>query len=282
VRIVAIFVAVFLASSRVAASEGAKELLKVPPAEDRATPGDSADPAAPAEPVQNKAEDLTDAGPTEGESSEAADSIVAEAYPVERYATLWEKSPFQTESVAPPVESPGLAQRFSLSGILREGGEYLVWIRERATQQSYMVNKKGPNAIGLSLVEVAESPERQSEASATVRLGGEIGVIKFDAVAAPGAPPPMAMPQPVPQPGARAFPQPPRPAVPVPQVAAVQPGYPGAPPVPGQPPVPPGVVPPVPGPGVPPAPGQPQVAPGQADMPPPRVIRRRAIVPSTP
>ena len=42
----------------------------------------------------------------------------------------------------------------------------------------------------------------------------------------------------------------------------------------------PGVVPPVPGPPVPPA-GQVQT-PGQEQMPPPRVIRRRAIVPAAP
>jgi len=288
VKIATFLAATLLLLPRATASEEAKELLKVSAVEARA------EPAAPASPAEGGEKEPTvdqpaANPPAEEEAPVAAEpeQIVPEAYPVERYAVLWENSPFQTESVAPPVESPGLAQRFSLSGILRENGEYLVWVRERATQQSYMVSKNGPNVIGLSLVEVAESPERQSEASATVRLGGEIGVIKFDAVAAPGAPPPpMAMPQPVPQPGVRAFPQPPRAAPQVPPVAAAQTGYPGAMPVPGQPGVPaviaPGVVPPVPGPGIPAPPGQAQVAPGQEQMPPPRVIRRRAIVPSAP
>ena len=44
-------------------------------------------------------------------------------------------------------------------------------------------------------------------------------------------------------------------------------------------PTPPGVVPPVPGPGVPQG-GQ--VQGGNGQMPPPRVIRRRALIPATP
>lgn len=219
--------------------------------------------------------------PAQPSADGAAEEIVSAPFPVSRYEPLWENSPFQLESIAPPVQSEGLAQRFVLGGILRENGEPVVWVRERATQQSHKVTRNTTNNLGLSLVEIDESMQRQSEASATVRLGSEQGVIKFDTAAAgsiPGAgmaPPPMA-----------------RPAVPMPMRT---PQMANSVPVPGQP-IPngvpanvqpnvvnpaltqPGVVPPVPGPAVP---GQVQ-APGQEQMPPPRVIRRRAIVPAAP
>ena len=263
--------------------------LKVTPVADRPIVGPT-NPAVskvPAEPAKSPAPPPAatpspGATPAEKESAESAassdsNSIVPESFPLSRYASLWENSPFQNESIAPPQQSEGLAQRFVLGGILRENGEPVVWVRERATQQSYKVSRNFTNNLGLSLVEVNENMQKQSDASATVKLGNEQGIIKFDSVAAGGmpgggiAPPPMA-----------------RPAVPVPlrnpQMGMPMPNqaFPNNPQatagVPGG--VQHGVVPSVPGPGIP-ANGQVQ-APGQAQMPPPRVIRRRAIVPSAP
>jgi len=280
----------FCLASSVLAEDSAPQ-LKVSPVADRPMEGQP-------DPAPGKNDKPVDSAPLPASSPEAsatpegeepaqpsadgaAEEIVVAPFPVSRYEPLWENSPFQLESIAPPVQSEGLAQRFVLGGILRENGEPVVWVRERATQQSHKVTRNATNNLGLSLVEIDESMQRQSEASATVRLGSEQGVIKFDSAAAgaiPGAgmaPPPMA-----------------RPAVPVPLRT---PQMAGSVPVPGQP-IPnavpanmqantgnpavaqPGVVPPVPGPAVP---GQVQ-APGQEQMPPPRVIRRRAIVPAAP
>ena len=283
-----------LAGSLANASEEAKDLLKGPPAAERPL-ADGATPAKPETDEAGKPEETPAPAPAEPQPAPAAaaedvssdSEIVPEPYPVSRYALLWENSPFQNESVAPPVESPGLSQRFALGGILRKNGEYSVWVRERATQQSHKVEKTAPNKLGLTLVEVAENPSKRSDSSATVRLGAEIGVIKFDAAgSAPGVP---AMPSPfVPQPanaGVRPFPQAQRPGIPMPMQPA-QPGVPVPQPQAGgviNPGVTaPGIVPPVPGPGIPSA-GQAQIAPGQGQaMPPPRVIRRRAIVPAAP
>jgi len=270
-------------------SEDAGNMLKVPPVGDRpvgdaapATESKEAQPA-PSPPASPSAEPGQTAPQAEADQVEpSAEAIVPEPYPVSRYASLWENSPFQIESIAPPQQSEGLAQRFVLGGILRENGEPVVWVRERATQQSYKVARNSTNNLGLSLVEVSESMEKQSEATATIRLGGELGVIKFD-VAAAGAAPGMAMPPPMARPPA--MPMPIRPAQPVPgavpgQVGTTMPGMP-AQQIPVNPAIAqPGIVPPVPGPGVPQG-GQIQ-APGQEQMPPPRVIRRRAIVPATP
>ena len=289
-----VFVAGVFFCRTLLAEEGAP-MLKVPPVEDRPIEGqtnsgdakDASAPAVPAEAVPEAGKDTASA-PQKVEGGELADAsesdeIVPAPFPVSRYESLWDNSPFQIESIAPPQQSEGLAQRFVLGGILRENGEPVVWVRERATQQSYQVRRNATNNLGLSLVEVQESMEKQSEASATVRLGNEQGVIKFDTASGsiPGvgmASPPMA-----------------RPAVPVPfrapqtsmPVAAPSQPVPGgvvSPNVQNTTSVPavsqPGIVPPVPGPPVPPD-GQVQ-PPGQEQMPPPRVIRRRAIVPAAP
>jgi hypothetical protein len=270
-------------------SEDAGKMLKVPPAGDRpvgdamaaveskeAQPAPSPPASPPAEPGQTTPQAEADL------ADPSAEAVVAEPYPVSRYASLWENSPFQIESIAPPQQSEGLAQRFVLGGILRENGEPVVWVRERATQQSYKVARNSTNNLGLSLVEVSETMDKQSDATATIRLGGEVGLIKFD-VAAGAASPGMAMPPPMARPPM--MPAPIRPPQPVPGAFPGQPGtaMPGIPSqqIPVNPAIAqPGIVPPVPGPGVPQN-GQVQ-APGQEQMPPPRVIRRRAIVPAAP
>lgn len=293
-RIIFVFFAgSFLCRSLCAEEETPK--LKVSPVAERPVEGQSLvektkDAAGPEEsPSASSAADAkpepTPAGTEPGESPETSDAegIVPEPFPVSRYATLWENSPFQIESIAPPQQSEGLAQRFVLGGILRENGEPVVWVRERATQQSYQVRRDATNNLGLSLVEVEENMEKQSEASATVRLGNEQGVIKFDAAAAgavPGAgmaPPPMArpaIPMPLRTPQMTGSAPLPNQNVPNTTTANVQPN--AFNPAVTQP----GVVPSVPGPAIPQA-GQVQ-APGQEQMPPPRVIRRRAIVPAAP
>jgi hypothetical protein len=289
-------VMVFLAaaSCSLCASEDAGKMLKVPAAVDRpvadavpvtepkiaepdpspsASPSPSPESEQPAAPAQ-----ATQSDP----SAEAgAEPIVPEPYPVSRYAALWENSPFQIESIAPPVQSEGLAQRFVLGGFHRVGGEYRVLVRERATQKSYVLAKGAPNKeSGLLLVEVAESPGKQSDATATIRLGGELGVIKFDAAPtgmSPGmAPPPVAMRPTVPAPVVPQQPVTGRPGAVAASTVIPPTTQPGGNPAIAQP----GIVPPVPGPGIPQS-AQVQ-SPGQEPMPPPRVIRRRAIVPAAP
>lgn len=244
-----------------------------------------------AEPQETR-EPAEPAGSAPSEEEEAAttedDEVVWPAFPLSRYAILWERSPFQVESIAPPEMSEGLAQRYALTGIAEISGEPIAFLMERATQNRLMVRSDGGSG-DLELVQV-DVQSKYSDSTATVRRGAEVGVVKFDAMAAmpsmpqPGMPQP-GMPQPgMPQPGMpQVIPQPgqiPRPpqaqagVAPVP--GAPQPVVPGQP-VPGQPVVP-GAVP-----GQVNGNGQVQAPlPGQQDMPPPRVIRRRALIPSAP
>jgi len=258
--------------------DAAKKMLVVPAMETRPAvkagtnnpptqgAGSPANPPAEAKPSLGKEPAAPSLGPTPTVEAKAPAGPVSPAFPLSRYAVLWEKSPFQLESIAPPTESAGLAQRFVLVGIAQVDGEQLVYVRERATQQSHTVKKSAANGVGLLLVQVDESKNKLADASATIKLGTEVGTIKFDAVASAAALPP-GMPQQIRQ----GVPQPVRLPPQVPGMPGqlvpgqVQAGVPAAQGVPGAP-----------------NPGQVQQPGAQAPMPPPRVIRRRAIVPSAP
>jgi len=275
----------FLATSLLFAEEAEPTdpgaMLKVPPAEARPTGAESSEQPAPESSPQSSSPipEEAAAAPVENAESSAEGGVVLPAFPLTRYEPLWERSPFQLESVAPPVESAGLAQRFALTGLAEINGEPIAFIMDRATHNRLRV-KKDSSEGGVSLVQV-DVQQKYIDSTATLRQGSEVGVVRFDVGAAGVAPPPMAQ-QVMPTP--RAMPPMP-PGIPPQAVAPQMPQIPQMPQVPGQAqgmpamPVPPGVVPPVPGPGVP---QDGQVQGGNGQMPPPRVIRRRALIPAAP
>ena len=251
-------------------------LLKVPLAEARPTGVEGEENMA--TPVPAPTPTLLEEGDPLAEAEPvvpADDGITRPAFPLSRYEPLWQRSPFQLESVAPPVESAGLAQRFALTGIAEINGEPIAFVMERATQNRLMI-KANSTEGGVSLVQV-DVQQKYADSSATLRQGAEVGVVRFEAGAAmapgmpqPGMQVPRPMPQVIPQPG-------------MPPQAAAFPGVAPAAQIPGQPapgmPQAPGVVPPMPGQG---NPLNGQVQGGQGQMPPPRVIRRRALIPAAP
>lgn len=250
----------------------ATNMLKVPPAEARAVGDGATDKEAEASPSPD-AESSPAGATTPLETGESGDEVVLPAFPLTRYKQLWERSPFQLESVAPPAESVGIAQKFALTGIAQINGEPIAFLMDRATQNRLMV-KKEPNEAGLSLVKV-DVPEKYSESTATVRQGTEVGTIRFEA--APGMPVMAAPAIPQQRPMPAGIPQAPA----IPQVVPAQGALPPVPQIPGAvqaQPVP-GGVPGVPGGAVP---GNTQVQGNPNQMPPPRVIRRRALIPAAP
>jgi hypothetical protein len=274
VKTAVLFLLLLAAPPAPAETPSAAELLVKPelterPADPSASPAPRRPPATPVPPPASTAE------PAAEPAAEPEDDLVPPPFPLARYEALWKRSPFQLESVAPPVESAGLAQRYALTGLAEVGGEPIAFLMERSTQQRMMI-KKGASEGGLTLVQVDVATDKYSNSTATIRQGAEVGVVKFDAGPPPMAVPGMAMPVPPPQI---------QPATPVAQA-------PGVPPQ-GQVPGMVGQVPGVPQSGIPaPAPAVPPGAvvgpngqvqpPGQQPMPPPRVIRRRAIVPAAP
>lgn len=269
-----LFLLLLAAPPAPAETPSAAELLVKPelterPADPSASPAPSRPPATPV-PTPSPPDE-----PAAEPAAEPEDDLVPPPFPLARYEALWKRSPFQLESVAPPVESAGLAQRYALTGLAEVGGEPIAFLMERSTQQRMMI-KKGASEGGLTLVQVDVATDKYANSTATIRQGAEVGVVKFDAGPAPMAVPGMAMPVPPPQ-------------MPPSTPAAQAPGVPPQGQVPGMA----GQVPGVPQPGIPgPAPAVPPGAvvgpngqvqpPGQQPMAPPRVIRRRAIVPAAP
>ncbi len=226
------------------------------------------------------------------EHAEHNEEIVPPPFPLSRYTSLWEHSPFQLESIALPSESAGLAQKYALTGIAQVNGEPIVFLLDRATQVRHMLDKK-TNSDGLSLVQV-NMEKKSDDSTAVVRQAGELGVVKFDATAPAMGALPTGIQGQVGQPG-RSFPtqaqSPPQP--PGAGVSTSMPivtGQPGQriptqmPQIPGQ--FPNGQVPSAPHTGAQPSstgiPGQAQPpVPGQTP-PPARIIRRRALIPALP
>lgn len=286
-RVSTLVLAAFAAVSIDAQENETAEMLVVPPVETRDTvPAATENDTAPAKPLDEKQA----AEPTEAEAPTARqatdEDVTPPPFPVSRYATLWERSPFQLESIAPPTQSEGLAQRYALTGIAQINNEPIIFLLERATQLRHMLDKK-TNTAGLSLVQI-DMKDKYAESTAVVRQGEEVGVVKFDPttplqsmpsapVAPQGARPPRVMSPGMTQPS-------------IPGQGATMPGI----PVPGSNPsqpnplqtpqgavAMPGVVPAVPGPT--PDSGDQVQPPGTSSNPAqPRVIRRRALIPAAP
>lgn len=261
--------------------------LKTTPIDARPVAGE--EPAAEMPPAPDAETGAEDEFPDDESSIEAPDAeeegdgIVGPSFPASRYTQLWERSPFQLESIAPPVQSEGLAQRYALTGIaeISDIGP-IVFLMERATQQRLTVQTDSGDG-GLSLVGV-DLQQKYADSTATVRQGGEVGVVKFDAVASMPSIPQQTMPVPGrPMNGAQAVPQQgmPQPA----QIPGSAQGIPGqvaqGQAVPVNPAVP-GVVPGVPGPGVEQGGEVPAQVTPAGQVAPPRTHRRRAMIPSAP
>jgi len=179
--------------------------------------------------------------------SSAGAGEVPAGFPVERYSTLWEHSPFTTSSVQQDSAPPGFAQNLALVGIARIGDEDVITLLNRQSLERFIVSSARPNKQGLKVVSVSSDAD-PLKTSVTLQMGGETGKVGFDKVLlaqTQSAPPPQ-------QPGQVMLnaPQPPNPnAPPVPQtrirrlpaVPGLSPGPPGstAPPGPAAPPAPP-------------------------------------------
>ncbi len=104
------------------------------------------------------------------------------ANPAERYRSVWEKSPFVAETPATAQkQGPGLSQRFVLAGMATLNDEPLIFVLDRQSLARIVVTKKS-GAAGLQLVSI-DSNTDPKQASATVRLGAEQDVIRYDLAA---------------------------------------------------------------------------------------------------
>lgn len=144
-----------------------------------------------------------------------AGGFAPESYGIERYEHIWKKSPFIKETQIIQA-SDGLEKRFAITGIAQIGEKQVVFLLDRNSLSTTRVSSGEPAASGVELVTVAQNADAR-QSSATIRLGAEQAVVRFDPnmlatggaqpapqppnfPAAAGSPPPV--PRPVTPPGA--------------------------------------------------------------------------------
>lgn len=106
-------------------------------------------------------------------------------YGIERYAHIWESSPFVIATELAPV-SPGLADRYLVTGYARLNGKATVFLFDRSTM-SRLTIRPGEETSGVKLLSI-NSPENLKSCVAVISAGGQIGNIKYDAVPDQGSP----------------------------------------------------------------------------------------------
>lgn len=135
----------------------------------------------------------------------AAQSVIPEPLPADRYTKLVESSPFSVATpVAAPVEdAPNFAANLHVMGIAKlrdaEGKERdYVTIKSHADQTSFTLTTGAANKEGIELAGV-EWVDRIGKSKVTVKKGTEVATLEFDQAnlhaAAPAVPAP-AVPKP--------------------------------------------------------------------------------------
>lgn len=138
----------------------------------------------------------------------AAQTIIPEPFPEERYAKMIESEPFKlaTAPVAPVEKGPGPFAQLFVAAIARfntpEGKqEDVVTVKSRADQSTFTLSGTEPNKEGYQIAGI-EWSEKVGASKVTIKKGTEFGTLEFDQANLQAAPQAAARPQPgVPQPG---------------------------------------------------------------------------------
>jgi len=108
----------------------------------------------------------------------AENAPVPDAFEAERYRPLWEKSPFTTAS-AEIIETANFADEYAIVSMSRVDDRHYVRLMNKSTQQRVTVSSENP-VDGIEIIEV--TPNRNPlEASVRLRMGGQEGVVRYDA-----------------------------------------------------------------------------------------------------
>ncbi len=134
-----------------------------PPAEAVAEPSAAEAPATLAEQV---------------EEEETADAMVPQAYPEDRYLTMWDKNPFMREVVPVIQKVENFSKDWTLAGISASGGVYSVNIFNKQTG-AYQRIKEGQTGGEFRLDSVNFNKDRR-QSSVKVTRGTETAELKYD------------------------------------------------------------------------------------------------------
>lgn len=128
-------------------------------------------------------------------ASLATAGIVPDGYPVTRYSSLWERSPFTISSVHQDLVPAGFAAGLALVGVAKIGTEDFVILLNKDSQERINVGSKA-NELGFKLISVEPNAD-PLKVSVTIQKGSEVAQVKYDQtlLAAQAVPP--GNPQPI-------------------------------------------------------------------------------------
>jgi hypothetical protein len=106
-----------------------------------------------------------------------AEDAIPRGYPAERYAVLWERSPFTTASAADAVQDEPAA-KLALAGVAKIGDEDIVTILNKDSQERTLVTQTA-NAQGYKLVSIEQNSD-PLKVVATLQKGTESLKVRFD------------------------------------------------------------------------------------------------------
>ena len=104
--------------------------------------------------------------------------VIPVGYSLDRYSSLWKRSPFTIASVQQEVVPAGFASKFALVGLAKIGSEDVVTLLDKESQERIILSsQEGAQDLKLILVERDADPLKTS---VTIQKGGETGRVKFD------------------------------------------------------------------------------------------------------
>ena len=112
--------------------------------------------------------------------SQAAEPIVPQSFPTERYERIWKKSPFTVASVLAPeaVDNTSFADSLSLVGLLTIGGKPLVTVVSNDSQETQLIEADQPNAAGLQVVSFVNNLD-PTKVEVVLKKGDATGTLHF-------------------------------------------------------------------------------------------------------
>lgn len=129
-----------------------------------------------------------------GAFSSAQEAVIPAGFGVDRYASLWEHSPFTIASVQQDATPAGFAEKLALVGVAKIGTENLATVINKDSQERISVSSK-PNDQGWKLIAVDSDPDLL-KVVATIQSGNETAKVRFDPALIAAS----AQPQPQPPP----------------------------------------------------------------------------------
>jgi hypothetical protein len=105
--------------------------------------------------------------------------VIPQAYPEDRYITMWDKNPFLLKTAVIEQKTESFAKDWALSGISASSGVYSVRIFNKQTGKFERLKEGSPGGSEFQLVSVKYDKDR-SKSSVKVSRGSETAELKYD------------------------------------------------------------------------------------------------------